>query len=194
MTLLILGIVAAGLDLIYRRDRYIEVPGWGRAVLLLAALAGAALASGILQAVVVGCLLLACVTDLAMCRVYNFVWWAGGLAAGLCFLTEAGEDPALFRCLWEWALFCCIQMTLFARFYGRADCYAFCVCAGAEAAMGGGMAGYLLHMLFSLCLLGAVQAVRKNISPRGDLKRPVPFLPYITAVFYLFLFVGNRIM
>ena len=71
--------------------------------------------------------------------------------------------------------------------YGRADCYAFCVCAMAETACGMGFAEYLFHMLIAFGILAMVQFARRNIDTKGNLKHPVPFIPYIAAAFVLVL-------
>lgn len=193
MSLVILGTIAAGLALIRRLDREI-VPGKKEKLAVL----GAGILGGILNgwifgqgalfsrlslSLLMGYLLLACITDMAICQVYNFVWPVSG-AAALMLLADRGWEAAAVG---EILLFCAIQMALFARMYGKADCYAFCVCAVAEAGLGFGMMGFLIHMLMSFFLLAAVQAVRRNIGQGGSLKRPVPFLPYITAAFYIML-------
>ena len=193
MSLVILGTTAAGLALIRWLDLEIR-PGKreGLAVLGAAALGsmlnGWLLGQGALFArlslsLLMGCLLLACVTDMAICQVYNFVWLVSG-AAAVILLADRKRDAAI---IWEVLLFCVIQMVLFARMYGKADCYAFCVCAAAEAGLGSGMRGFLIHMLISFLLLATVQVMKKNIGLGGRLKKPVPFLPYITAGFYFML-------
>ena len=193
MSLVILGMTAAGLVLIRWRDLEIRIgKKEGLAVLgasvLGSVLNGWLLGQGALFArlslsLFIGCLLLACVTDMAICQVYNFVWLVSG-AAVVMLLADRKREIAI---VWEILLFCVIQMVLFARMYGKADCYAFCACAAAEAGLGAGMRGFLIHMLVSFLLLAAVQVMRKNIGSRGRLKKPVPFLPYIAAGFYIML-------
>lgn len=193
MSLVIFGTIAAGLALIRWLDLEIR-PGKKDMLAVLGAsvlgsvLNGWLLGQGVLFAgfslsLFMGCLLLACVTDMAIFQVYNFVWIVSGAAAVMLF---AGRKPEV-AVVWELLLFGVIQMALFARMYGKADCYAFCACAAVEAGLGSGMRGFLTHMLVSFFLLTAVQAMRKNIGPRGHLKKPVPFLPYITAGFYIIL-------
>ena len=193
MSSVILGIIAAGLWLIGWLDRKIETGKRECAIVFVAGVAGDVLNGAILGqgeffarlslSMLMGCLLLACITDIAICQVYNFVWWISGIAA-VALLAGRGFGNST---VWEVLLFCVIQMTLFARMYGKADCYAFCVCAAAEAGLGFGLVGLLMHMLVSFLLLAAVQALRGNIGSGGRLKRPVPFLPYITTAFYLML-------
>lgn len=134
----------------------------------------------LLLEVVMGCLLLACITDCATCQVYRFVWWISGGAALL--LLNTGGLPDGER-LWGLLLFCLLQLIFFSHMYGKGDCHAFCVCAAVEAAAGMGFAGFLIHMLSSFALLAVVQGAKGNINRRGNLKHPVPFLPYITFSF-----------
>lgn len=131
------------------------------------------------------CLLLACIMDCRTHEVYNVIWWAAGAAAAL--LLPERKDGADIGVLWELFFFILLQLTLFTRMYGRADCYAFSVCAVAEAAVGLSLTGYLLHMLISFLLLAFVQALRHNIGRGGNLLQPVPFLPYITLAFWALL-------
>ena len=193
MSPVILGVIEAGLWLIGRLDREIR-PGKREYLVILAASAAGDILNGMVLgqgefsarlslSLFMGCLLLACITDVAICQVYNFVWWISGIAAAV-LLAGGGWGSSS---VWEVLLFCLIQMVLFSHMYGKADCYAFCVCAAAEAGLGLGFSGFLCHMLVSFLLLTAVQAVRRNIGSGGCLKKPVPFLPYITAAFYLML-------
>ncbi|MCM1191540.1 MAG: hypothetical protein NC123_09265 [Butyrivibrio sp.] len=131
------------------------------------------------------CLLFACMTDCRSREVYNVTWWAAGAAAILLLLEERHRLDIRFCA--ELAFFIALQLTLFTKMYGRADCYAFSVCAVAEAAAGLSLAGYFIHMLLSFILLAFVQALRHNIGRGGNLRRPVPFLPYITLAFWALL-------
>lgn len=131
------------------------------------------------------CLLFACITDCRSREVYNVTWWAAGMAAGMLLLRERDRLDA--EILLELAFFILLQLVLFTKMYGRADCYAFSVCAVAEAAAGLSLAGYFVHMLLSFILLAFVQALRHNIGRGGNLRQPVPFLPYITLAFWALL-------
>lgn len=198
MIAVMLGTIAAGLWLIGRLDQEIRPEKREGVIVLAACIVGAVLNGLILGqgeffaklslSLLMGCLLLACITDVAICQVYNFVWWISG-AAAMALLTGRRLEASA---VWEVTLFCVIQMTLFARMYGKADCYAFCVCAIAETGLGFGLAGFLMHMLVSFMLLAAVQAARRNIGSGGRLKSPVPFLPYITTAFYLMLILVRK--
>ena len=198
MSPVIIGTAAAGLFCIGRYDQKI-VPG--KKVTALVAVAGF-VGSGLLRfglgpgeylprlllSVVMGCLLLACLTDVAIYRVHNFVWWMAGLAVVTLFFCRGVEGfPVLRNKISELLIFCTLQLCLFGKMYGKADCYAFCVCAAAEAGLGMGLTDFLTHMYFSFLILAVIQICRKNISRRGHLEEPVAFIPYITAGFYLII-------
>ena len=194
--MVMLGTVAAGLSLAKRFDRTIKLDRRTMAgvVWLTVSAAGLlqwtcgreALFSRLLLSVVLGCLLFASITDLAMCQAYNFVWWISGMAAsGL--LWQRWKETGTITGLPEFLMFCALQLLLCVKLYGRADGYAFCVCAGAQTGLGMGMEAYFMHMTVAFILLIIVQAFRRNIGPRGRLKRPVPFLPYVAAGFLVML-------
>jgi len=144
------------------------------------------------MAVIGGCLLLACVTDLVLCQVYNFTWWPALTAAAilmwrsLSWMSRGRAEDVLYSVLF----FLFLQFVWFCRMYGKADCYAFSVCAITGAARGMKAAGFLIHMLSAYVLLFFVQTACRNLDKRGNLKRPVPFLPYITISFWMLLVLG----
>ena len=222
MTAVILGVVAGGLAWIRWLDPHTPIPVTRRC--RMAVLAGGVEGSlpvwyltgtgdylaKLLLAVIWGCFLLACITDVAICQVYNFVWWISGAAALVllwlrCRLPHTFSLPGASNgtdgieamgailvvpgSMVALAAFCVLQLLLFARLYGLADCYAFCVCALVECAYGAGMREYLMHMLLAVVLLLPIQAVKRNLNRYGNLKKPVPFLPYITISFYLVFFL-----
>lgn len=195
---MILGITVLGLAVIGRWDRPLAV-GWQGRIWILAGTAAElicvaeitvrrSLWEKVLWGSLGGCLLLACITDSLICQVYNFTWWIA-LAAALplgCVRKGPWEGIDVWLESLTWVLlFAGIQLLLGGRIFGRADGYAFCVCAVAEAAVGMSVTGFLAHMLSAYVLLFAVQAVRRNINKWGNLKVPAPFLPYITAAFWL---------
>lgn len=196
MSLVMLVTVAIGLSLARRFDREIYLDRRAIAgVMGLAVMAASllrwtcgreALLSRLLLSEVLGCLLFACITDLIMCQVYNFIWWISGMAVGGLLWQQWKEAGTMVR-LPELLLFCALQMLLCIRLYGRADGYAFCVCAGVQAGLGMGMEAYFMHMTVAFILLIIIQTFRKNIGSHGRLKRPVPFLPYVTAGFLVML-------
>ena len=137
----------------------------------------------ILLSIAAASLLSACVMDQETHMVYDYVWWVGGVAGGILMLLSDNN-------MWlSVALFILLQELFFCKMYGRADCHGFVVCALIEAAYGMSMQGYLLHMLFAFCLLAVVQLVSGNVGRDGKLKRPVPFLPFMTIAFWLNLLV-----
>lgn len=145
---------------------------------------------GILLAMLAGILLFACITDSLRCQVFRFVWWLEAVAAGLLYGIQAGcngycNDTHTF--LVEFLLYTILQELFFSRFYGRADCHAFVLCALVGSLYGMTMREYLIHMLVSFGLLAIVQGLRRNISRKGNLKQSVAFLPYITIAFWIIL-------
>jgi len=136
----------------------------------------------ILLSVFAGCLLSACIMDVESKMIYNYVWWTAWLAAGifLCW-NEMNIGLELF-------LFILLQEVGFAKLYGRADCHAFVACAMLERALGMGMKEYLTHMLLAYIFLAIVQGAKRNIGRDGNLKKPIPFLPYITVSFWVLIY------
>lgn len=197
MSLVILGILAAGLWAAGRWDREFFFSAGTKPGLLAASLLGAGLLrwrfgqadlwQQFLLAVVFGCLLFACATDMAFCQVYNMTWWVGVPAGALLFWSRCLREPQNAKGAAELAVFFALQLLWFARMYGRADCYAFCVCALAQAGLGMGLLAYLSHMAAAFLMLALIQGRKGNLGRGGNLKRPVPFVPYITAAFYLML-------
>lgn len=161
-----------------------------------------ALQESLLLAVLAGALLFACVSDCKTCEVYRFTWWIGGMASGLLLfrkvvldlqvaegLEQAGFGRDIIMYLLQLSGYLLLQEFFFCKFYGRADCHAFFVCAMAECALGMGLREYLFHMLLAFGGLAVIQMIQGNIDRRGNLKQPVAFLPYITFAFWSLLFV-----
>lgn len=146
-----------------------------------------------------GSLLLACVTDSLLCQVYNFTWWiflAAALALFCCRRSALMESQSVNVDVLGWLfVFVGLQLLLRGRIFGIADSYAFCVCSLAETLLGISVRGFLTHMLLAYLLLFAVQLFCRNINQKGNLRRPVPFLPYITAAFWMTLVLcrGGRL-
>ena len=137
------------------------------------------LACGVLAAY----LLVSSITDWQTCEVYDFLHIMGALAAVAVFCRQPPTKDVLISLAVYWLL----QHFLFSRMYGEADAMAFLVCALFESVHGYGLLTYLLHMGTAFLVLGAVQAVKHNINRRGNLKKPVPFLPYIALTVWVFL-------
>lgn len=144
------------------------------------------------------CILLAyaSVEDGRYKKVRRFIWYLAGMAGiGLCFLNffEAAGSKGLLcdgRKAYDWQiavdllLFCLLQLCLFSKMYGMADCFAFICCGIVWTAFGGGMMTYLIQMLVAIAFLGIIQIFRRNVGKDGNLKKPVAFVPYIMASFF----------
>ena len=124
----------------------------------------------------------AAVEDHRFCRVRRYLWWVAGSAGMGLFLLLRGMAPKLLLGL---LLYGILQFAFFSRAYGKADCHAFLCCAIVLAAHGGGWEDYLWHGLFTFLLLGIRQLQKGNVSARGNLKKPVALIPYVTASFFL---------
>lgn len=198
---MILAIVAMGVFLIGRWDEPLPLKAGSKVWIVAGAVsefAGIMMSTRgrpghekLLWAVFGGGLLLACVTDSLLCQVYNFTWWislTAALALLWCrrgvFMESGGICSDIMGGL---LLFVGLQLLLRGRIYGCADSYAFCVCALAGTALGISAAGYLTHMLLAYLILFVVQLFRRNLNRKGNLREPVPFLPYITAAFWITL-------
>lgn len=134
-----------------------------------------------------GSLLGACIMDIKEQMVYRFLWLIGGVGALVlvtCRMQEAGVECSE---LIDLGIFIAIQQVWFARFYGRADCHAFSVCATAMVALEMDMLDYMMHMILAFVGLAVVQIIRCNVARNGRLKKPVPLIPYITVAFWLWV-------
>ncbi len=136
------------------------------------------LACGVLAAY----LLVASIQDAQSREVYDFLHMMT-LPTGLIFVVA---EPS-FDKLISLAVFAAVQLGIFMRMYGAGDGLTFLVCAVFESRFGEGLLTYLLHMATAFVLLGFVQGFRHNINRHGNLREPVPFIPYITASVWLFL-------
>lgn len=145
----------------------------------------------ILADVLLGCaagsLIAASVMDLWERMVYRFVWClASGALAGVWFLQNCQGKPA-GAAGWQLLLYIFVQQAVFGRFYGRADCHAFCVCALGMTVLGMEWEDFTAHMTIAFAGLCAMQFLSGNVTRRGRLKKPVPFIPYIVAAFWLWV-------
>lgn len=116
-------------------------------------------------------------TDLRDCIVYDFIQLPAVLAGALLCLYHplpVGSGVGL-------VLFALLQYLLFARLYGIGDTMVFQICSLYLAGRGGDFRTFLMHMALAFVLLGVVQLFRRNINKRGNLKTPVPFVPYIAC-------------
>lgn len=138
------------------------------------------------MSVVAGCFLFACITDYKSFEVYQFTWWMAG-AASIMMLFPVWEKARyiLYVTLPEMLFFGLLQEFLFCRWYGRADCHAFVICALVSWGNGMGLKDWLIQMLIAFGILAIVQFSRQNINRKGNLKEPVAFLPFITVSFWI---------
>lgn len=123
------------------------------------------------------------VTDRQTCKTYDFLQWPTSVAGALLCLTRplpTGAGVGL-------VLFALLQYFLFGRLYGQGDVMAFQICSLFLIGAGGDFQLLLTHMALAFAMLGAVQLFRHNIDRRGNLKVPVPFLPYIACSLIWFL-------
>jgi len=164
------------------------------------------------------CLIRATVEDLRFKKVHRRIWWDAGIAGGgmiaLGILSFRWKEKGLIigcpgahwleilpygistgkygEMILDLVCFGLLQRFLFARMYGRADAYAFSMCSLVWASFGGGLREDLIHMLVSVILLGLVQAIKRNVASSGNLKKPVAFVPYISAGFLVCLLGAIR--
>lgn len=176
-----------------------QIKGWHRLMIcaigggnsiLINAMAEEQKVTGLLLAIVAGALLFACTTDSISCQVFRFTWWVGLGAAGMIFMLRIermADCSSLQTILTELLVYILLQEFFFGRFYGRADCHAFVLCALVGTLYGMAFKEYLVHMLLAFFLLAIHQIFRKNISKIGNLKQPVAFLPHITVAFWIIM-------
>lgn len=123
------------------------------------------------------------ITDRKTCKIYDFLQLPASMAGAILCMARplpAGAGLGLI-------LFALLQYFLFGRLYGQGDVMAFQVCSLYIIGEGGDFQTLLLHMALSFTILGVIQLLRKNIDRRGNLKTPVPFLPYIACSLPWFL-------
>ncbi len=123
------------------------------------------------------------VTDRQTCMVYDFLQLpaaaAGAVMGLMCPLPpESGAVLIVFALL---------QYLVFMRLYGKGDGMAFQICSLYIVSGGGDLEKLLLHMAAAFGLLGSLQLIRGNLNKRGNLKFPVPFIPYIAGTVLWFL-------
>lgn len=128
-------------------------------------------------------LLAACIMDVREQMVYRYMWLISGAGAVCLMVLYVWRHGISVGALLELVVFIVLQQWWFARFYGRADCHAYCVCAIAMTALGMEMVDYVMHMLLTFVGLAIVQLAKKNVTFGGRLKRPVALIPYITVAF-----------
>lgn len=134
----------------------------------------------------------ACIMDWKEQKVYRFWWLVSGLGAGI-LLGVRVKTWGVPTDVWvELFFFVVLQQLWFGRFYGRADCHAFCVSALLMTALGMELLDYVMHMVLAFTGLLLVQLLRKNVDKGGQLKKPVPFIPYIAVSLWLWVDFGGK--
>lgn len=123
------------------------------------------------------------ITDIQTCKVYDILQIPAAAAGTILCLCQV-STPEAGRGL---VIFALLQYLLFRRFYGEGDVMAFLICSLYLVSRGGDLRTLLMHMALAFTLLGAVQMFRHNINRKGNLKVPVPFLPYIAGSIVWFL-------
>lgn len=141
--------------------------------------------NGMSEGLAYGCLavylILCSVMDTLLEMVCDFFHYIGVFGGGLLLVLE-NPSP---QHMWALIFFVGVQGILFFRMYGPADVAVFVVCAMYLTAKGGGMLEYVMHMGITFLFLGVVQGLRGNINAKGNLKRPVALIPYITVGFFV---------
>ena len=123
--------------------------------------------------------LIACAwQDYRCCAVYDITHYPGIFLAG-CMADISGMEAGTAMSLLTFSM---LQYLLFRRMYGDADVMCFLICA-LSLGKTGSMELYLVHMLISYIFLGIHQATRRNIAKDGNLKKPVPMIPYILTAY-----------
>lgn len=125
-------------------------------------------------------LTVAALCDYCTAEVYDITFYPAMLA-GCGYLLFCGSRTEI----WNLAVFAALQALIFRRMYGGADCLAFCLCAVCRAVFHGTLLDDLLQMLLTFVLLAAVQLLKRNVNRKGNLKEPVPLIPYIAAAMLL---------
>ena len=135
----------------------------------------------------VGGMLAACIMDWKEQKVYRFIWLLAGTGAGIFMVLHILQEQIKMQSMAELLFYLVLQQLWFGRFYGRADCHAFCVSAMWMWGLGLGLYDYVMHMLFVFMGLTLVQLIRRNIGRNGQLKKPVALIPYIAAALWVWV-------
>ena len=139
------------------------------------------------------CLLTASIYDQKTHFVPDLIWWI--MAVDSLFIPAMISSGTVWPPEMSWGFhpesaFDClaviaVQEKIMSRYYGRADSHAFSCCELFFFFLGYPMAGAVCHMSLSLAMLSFVQFIRRNIRKDLKLKKPVPFVPYISLSFVL---------
>ncbi len=127
-------------------------------------------------------LLVASIQDHQSYEVYDFLHILV-VPVGLLFVLAEPSGEKVLSLL----IYSALQLGLFVKMYGFGDGLVFMVCAVFESRFGAGLHTYLLHMAAVFLALAMVQGCKRNINRKGNLKKPVPLVPYIAATVWFFL-------
>lgn len=130
------------------------------------------------------CLAAASIEDIRTHKVSDYTWW---VFAPACLMILPGPAKLTVWDFLECLYVIFIQQHVMSRFYGRADSHAFSCCMVFLTFAGAGLEGHIIHMSIALLYLTIAQLLNHNIGKNGKLKKPVPFIPYISASFALTL-------
>ena len=126
------------------------------------------------------CLGLCAMTDYKTGYVYDGIVLSGFVFALTYGLWGGGTNKVT-----DWIVFCILQAILFRRMYGEGDVLVFLLTGTVYFVTGRGICEDLILMLLTILLLGIHQAYKRNINHKGNLKKPVPMVPYIFMAFLL---------
>lgn len=137
-----------------------------------------------------GCLHAAWMMDAESQLVHRYVWVVAVGIAGL-FVWNCGEMS--LQGLVPLGIFWGLQQLGFSKFYGRADCHAFSVCALLLIGLGGAFFDLVMHMFVTFLLILYLQKIQGNLVGLGQFKKPIAMIPYIDMGFLLWVdFVSRK--
>ena len=125
-------------------------------------------------------------------QVYDWIWILGLIGIGGLLIFHRNNIFQLSYCARELpplVLFCLMQCFLCRFSYGRADAYGCMETAAYFFVTGKGIAAVAGCQLLVFLLLIVVQVVKGNIGRNGQLRQPVPYIPYLTTVFLAEIFL-----
>lgn len=172
---------------------------WGSFLGWYPALACSSFATGIISCAVLGCFAAAAIMDSRELCVYRYVWYPAVCCSLVLFFLKSREAGIFCtgvhylpeRYFAGLLLYVFLQEALFAKFYGRADCHGFVVAGVFHYCLGGTFRDCIVHMGITFLELLVVQLCKGNVNCKGNLKRPVPLLPYMVTALQLQLLASG---
>lgn len=129
---------------------------------------------------VMACMGICALTDLQNCYVYDVVVLTGILFVILMLLINGSEGK-----IGEWLTFSILQKVLFSKLYGEGDVLIFLLIGSLYFALGKGLFDMVVFMALAFSLLAVIQFLKGNISRSGNLKAPVPLVPYLVVILWV---------